>query len=327
MSCGTSNDDQARYCNFCGRPMELGNGHSADGIATKDDALKMVRDASNDRARTDARLSPLWTLVALSPIVVTVGVYMIVWFHPLMNGGDWQVYTWMAMYGRPFGMLLFGVLFGYLTYLLVARLNEHAEREERMRAGLISYLRFASAESGEERTILDQLLRLSSYDGQARVFEKKLDARKWGLLVFAMFYLIAMPSLAQLMWWSTDAEFEILFASYLLLSLLSFLVYIIAVVILAYLASHLMRTIYTHDVRWTAFVNSLQPAMRIVGKEMHLPEIRAPLKERPFVLYLVLTLVTFGIFAVYWLYVLIKDPNVHFNAHNIIEPAIVDAIR
>lgn len=327
--CGRSNDDRARYCDFCGRSMEPGKERHADAVATKKDALEKVQEASNDRAKTDKRMSPLWTLVALSPIVATLGSYAAIMFLPLIDRGGWDVYMWMVMIVRPFAMLLFAILMGYVTFLLITRLNEHAGREERMRAGLISYLRFASEELGEERDILDELLRLSSYDGQARVYEKKLDARKWGLMIFIMFYLVAIPSLITGVWWSVGAEGGLYFATFLFfaLSLLSSFVYIGVIVILAYLASHLMRTIYTHDVRWTAFVNSLKPALRIVGKETHIPEFAPPLKERSFVAYLLLTIATLGVFAVYWLYVLIRDPDIHFNAHNIIDPAIVEAIQ
>jgi len=40
-----------------------------------------------------------------------------------------------------------------------------------------------------------------------------------------------------------------------------------------------------------------------------------PIPERSFVLYLILTVVTLGIFGIYWLYILITDPNNHFKHH------------
>ncbi|MFQ5950797.1 MAG: DUF4234 domain-containing protein, partial [Candidatus Geothermarchaeales archaeon] len=40
-----------------------------------------------------------------------------------------------------------------------------------------------------------------------------------------------------------------------------------------------------------------------------------PMPERSVVLYLVLSIVTLGIFGIYWLYTLIDDPNLHFRHH------------
>ena len=48
--------------------------------------------------------------------------------------------------------------------------------------------------------------------------------------------------------------------------------------------------------------------------------------ERSTLLYLILTLVT-GLFSIYWVYTLTKDPNKHFESHHIIERDVLVALK
>jgi Domain of unknown function (DUF4234) len=51
-----------------------------------------------------------------------------------------------------------------------------------------------------------------------------------------------------------------------------------------------------------------------------------PVPSRNFVLYLVLTIVTLGLFSIYWDYILIKDPNGHFADQAKIEDTLLERI-
>jgi hypothetical protein len=51
-----------------------------------------------------------------------------------------------------------------------------------------------------------------------------------------------------------------------------------------------------------------------------------PVPDRSTLLYVILTLVT-GLFLVYWVYTLTKDPNKHFEAHSLMEREILTALR
>jgi len=48
--------------------------------------------------------------------------------------------------------------------------------------------------------------------------------------------------------------------------------------------------------------------------------------ERNYVLYVILTILTLGIFGIYWWYTLIKDPNVHFKNHIAFENKLLSAL-
>ena len=305
--------------------MELEPGQDSSRTFTKIDAVEKVRSSSIDRSKTDKRIPPLYALLALLPLFTYPMIILMAIFLPFRTI-DTNIIMIMAVIGRPVALFASAVALGLLVYVLLNRINVHIEREERLRAGLISYLRLASTEAGEERGILDGLLLLSSYDGQARVYEKKLDAGRWGLAVFAMFFVMAIPSMITGVQYLIDDTYRwsIWFAA--AGGLLSYFIGAIVLISLAYIAAHLMRTIYTHDVRWTAFTNSLEPSMRVVGKTLKNLAVGQPPKERSLVLYAILTLVTLGLFAIYWLYVLIKDPNDHFDVHERVEPEILRAI-
>jgi hypothetical protein len=40
----------------------------------------------------------------------------------------------------------------------------------------------------------------------------------------------------------------------------------------------------------------------------------------------VLTVITFGVFGIYWLYTLIDDPNKHFERQHVVEDALANAV-
>ena len=81
-----------------------------------------------------------------------------------------------------------------------------------------------------------------------------------------------------------------------------------------------------HDRRWHAFTQQAQYAGQQVGMSIVLPSWRT-LPERSFFLYLILTIVTFGLFGIYWFYVLLKDLNEHFPVQWQFEDQFVREMR
>ncbi|WP_019178153.1 zinc ribbon domain-containing protein [Methanomassiliicoccus luminyensis] len=79
-----------------------------------------------------------------------------------------------------------------------------------------------------------------------------------------------------------------------------------------------------HDRRWVAFAQNAQYAGSQVGMELSPPRPAVP--ERSTVLYLILTFL-FGVFAVYWYWVIIKDYNEHFRAEWEFEDRLLGEIQ
>ncbi|MDH5443473.1 MAG: DUF4234 domain-containing protein [Hadesarchaea archaeon] len=79
-----------------------------------------------------------------------------------------------------------------------------------------------------------------------------------------------------------------------------------------YVGYFLMRDFYRHERREDFFLEDLEKiAGPIVALEM--PRRFHSIPDRNVILYIVLTILTVGIFGIYWLYSLIVDPNNHFN--------------
>ncbi len=79
-----------------------------------------------------------------------------------------------------------------------------------------------------------------------------------------------------------------------------------------YVGYFLMRDLYRHERREDFFLEDLEKtAGPIVALE--LPRRFSSTPDRNIILYIVLTILTAGLFGIYWLYTLIVDPNNHFD--------------
>ncbi len=89
-----------------------------------------------------------------------------------------------------------------------------------------------------------------------------------------------------------------------------------------YVSYFLTKDPHNHDVRQLAFMQQVQSSFSKLQKTIVFPFWKA-MSGRSFFLYLVLTLLTGGLFALYWNYVLISDFNQHFRAQWQIEDQLV----
>jgi len=95
-----------------------------------------------------------------------------------------------------------------------------------------------------------------------------------------------------------------------------------------YVYYFLMRDFHNHERREDSVWESISNYLSHIGVTFTLP---VPLRrnfvpKRSFAIYIVLTIVTLGLFGLYWLYTLIKDPNEHFREHTIIESHLKNAL-
>jgi hypothetical protein len=81
-----------------------------------------------------------------------------------------------------------------------------------------------------------------------------------------------------------------------------------------------------HSIREEKILRAIKEGFYEAGIRVDIPEIyRIP--ERNFILYLALTIVSFGFFALYWVYVLTNDPNEHFVRHKSTEKRLLEALK
>src|SRR5436309_2626850 len=90
-----------------------------------------------------------------------------------------------------------------------------------------------------------------------------------------------------------------------------------------YTAYFLMKDFFKHERREDLFINDMLRTFSALGVSINFPYRNPPIPDRSFALYFVLTLITGSIFGVYWVYVLVTDPNNHFRQQMLIEDTIM----
>jgi len=89
----------------------------------------------------------------------------------------------------------------------------------------------------------------------------------------------------------------------------------------------LMKDFYKHERREDGFWEDMSRVLDKCGIKFSVPRRTEAFPERRFVLYLILTVITLGLFGIYWLYVLLKDPNQHFTYHIQIEDQLLSTLE
>lgn len=94
-----------------------------------------------------------------------------------------------------------------------------------------------------------------------------------------------------------------------------------------YVYYFLMKDFYRHERREDGFWEDIGKILSKLGVSFTPPRRMNPIPDRSFILYLILTIITLGIFGIYWLYVLIKDPNEHFRYHAQIDEELLATVE
>jgi len=94
-----------------------------------------------------------------------------------------------------------------------------------------------------------------------------------------------------------------------------------------YVRYFLMKDFYKHERREDGFWEDISRTLDKCGVTFSVPRRTEVMPERSFVLYLILTIITVGLFGIYWIYVLLKDPNQHFSYHTQIEDQLLSSLQ
>ena len=97
----------------------------------------------------------------------------------------------------------------------------------------------------------------------------------------------------------------------------------VTVIATLYVFYYLMKDFFKHERREDQFFEDLNRALAAAGVPVNLPRRTLPVPDRSFVLYFILSIITAGIFGIYWIYVLLTDPNNHFRQQWMIEDTII----
>jgi hypothetical protein len=99
----------------------------------------------------------------------------------------------------------------------------------------------------------------------------------------------------------------------------------VSVIAMLYVLYFLTNDFYKHE-RWEdGMISDTERALSSLGV-LFIFHRNEPIPHRSFVLYLIVTIITGGIFGLYWEYTLIKDPNNHFASHAVYEPQLIQLL-
>jgi hypothetical protein len=93
-----------------------------------------------------------------------------------------------------------------------------------------------------------------------------------------------------------------------------------------YVYYFLLSDFYKHEQLENSFWQQSRSTLSQLGINFSVPQRTEAIPNRSFVLYLILTIVTMGLFGAYWLYFLLKDPNQHFDYHKRVENQLLTAL-
>lgn len=253
--------------------------------------LENLRRDIRMRIDTDKQMSTAWIILPLLPVVAIV-VYFLIFLAVLSNAFAATPPTGSTGAPPSFAFAFLGVVaLFYLGLIVVAivwiillyRLVKRRNTHFTRQVFLYNDLITLAKEMGSKKGI-DVALPLNNLDRTAR--EAQFDETEKSAALWAI-----LPTF------------------------IGFLSY--------YVFYFLMKDFYKHERRQDIFFDDLSKLLMTAGIPLNLPARVYHIPDRSFILYLILTLVTGGIFAVYWIYTLITDPNNHFRHQALIEDTIM----
>jgi len=278
--------------------------------------VENLRRDLRGRLEADKQISAAWTLVPLVQILDVVILLVVLFtilfsaiFTAAQTGGTVSSAALIASLAGVFALFavvgfILNVLFSYLLYKLVRRRNTHFARQSLLYEDLERAIREVSAKKSVDISVqLNNLYRLRR---ESQSDETHRDAVLWSvILVFA-------------------AGAANTFSSFGLMGGASTLgVALIPVFAMWYAYYFLMKDMFKHERREDWFFGELARSFAALGINIVLPQRLSPVPDRSFIVYIILTIVTIGFFGVYWVYVLISDPNNHFRYQSMVEDTIM----
>jgi len=198
------------------------------------------------------------------------------------------VTDWQTTFISAFllSLITCGIYGIYILYKLMDRRLQHFERMVSLRGHLIEVLRAQAEASGKTAEVEQDLSQLEGIHLEATARDRAGEKSPVLWLVLTIVF-----------------------------SLVAYYVY--------YFLNDDFRA---HEANEQQFMTKASEIMAKLGmvQQPIVPTMVVP--ERNFVMYLLLTLVTCGIYGIYWWYTLITDPNLHFDNHTAWETQLSTAL-
>ncbi len=314
QTCGRENPDSFAFCPICGNALPRAAEIDRNAIkAPKEEIAKAVAR----RTLTDKHLSPTWIFFLIAVLVVTAVVGVSAIFAATLDlykanpdvRPDYQTILDHSRGGIEaivVGDTIYYVCLGYLVFMLVKRLNDHFARDDELRKGILGLVGSASSSGNLKTFVAPELSTMEEMDNESLAGEERRSPIFWTLLIAVIPMLVTIAFISAAFWGGYSGTLDSLTG-------LNYLFSLVVIVFTLYMFNFLGKSMFVHDRRNAAFYSSARKALSKLGFKPGPPYSAWTLPERSFWLYLLLSIVTVGIFTFYWWYSLLKDPNEHFK--------------
>jgi hypothetical protein len=186
-------------------------------------------------------------------------------------------FDWWSYIGWT--ILTLGIYAHYATYKLVQRRTEHVARRLAFQAALWHVANERAEASGRRDEVAEGLDNLSRAHAEMTRFEDthRRDPALWTILRIASMFLVGVPAVG------------------------------------AFINHFLNKDLRFYDEWEGAWSRNAEWVLGRLGFPVGVPERRAPIPDRPTALYVLLSIVTVGLFSIWWRYTMMRDGNDHFE--------------
>lgn len=186
------------------------------------------------------------------------------------------------------GFFTLGIYNIYVHYKLIARQQDHFKRMTRFNDDLFKLTEEQASDTGKEKQASTDISELRSLNEDF----KRLQAGKERSA--ALWTILSIVTLG---------------------------------ILYFYVLYFLNKDLVEHQAAEAEYIEKASALLNKLGIGKHGVTVEQVVPDRSFALYLILTVITFGIFDLYWAYARIKDGNEHFLEHRRFEDQLLAVIR
>ena len=260
--------------------------------------VENLRGNARMRAETDKEMSVAWMILPIAPVIIGVSIWVAIFaftssisitsFNSTSTGGltPGAIGSLLALAVVIILLGILGLAFAILNAVMIYKLVKRRNSHFGRQLLLYQHLYDALREIGGRKNV-DVSIPLNNLDRtmrEVRIEETPKSSGLWAVLVF-------LPIIG-------------FFASW-------------------YVYYFSMRDFYRHERREDLYINDLLGALAVSGVNISLPRRMYPIPDRSFALYLILSIITLRLFDIYWVYVLLTDPNNHFRQQWMVEDTFI----
>ena len=324
--CGLATLEGFRFCPKCGMRLDR------PPVKIDRSKLKGPRDAYmkviQGRESIDKAVPPLWIWVMLFIYLFWLISSIVIAFSVAIdalneNPSDPDMELLFDEMKRNMSVpIVFGFFFYFLTaalgYTIISRMNNHYDRDRNVRAASVSLISAGTSTPASKVEVGGELFAMNRTDELISSEEKKRNPIFWALL-------LALPLLISVLQYATMFNSDS-YSHYQRISPLFSLAMFLTYLPILYISYSLSKSVFEHHRQWADFANQTTAAVNELDMGAMDGYWGGTVPSRPYVVYVIVTGITFGLFMFYWWYTIIKDLNQHFVAHRDFEDNLARSI-